>query len=74
MIMNAINTAISFLNQSIDVSTAYVKVRKNDDDDNNNNNNDDDDTFLGPFFLSSLSLSLFFYPAHKHILRFVLTI
>jgi len=25
MIMNAINTAISFLNQSIDVSTAYVK-------------------------------------------------
>ena len=59
MIMNAINTAISFLNQSIDVSTAYVKVRKNDDDDNNNNNNNnDDDTFLRPFFLSSLSLSL----------------
>ena len=49
MIMNAINTAISFLNQSIDVSTAYVKVRKNDDDNNNNNNNDD--TFLRPFFL-----------------------
>ena len=58
MIMNAINTAISFLNQSIDVSTAYVKVRKNDDDDDDNNNNNID-TFLRTFFLSSLSLSLF---------------
>ncbi|MGK3740231.1 MAG: hypothetical protein ACI90V_007080, partial [Bacillariaceae sp.] len=41
--MNAINSAITLLNKSIDISTAYVKVCKHDDDNNNNNN---DDAFL----------------------------